>query len=284
MSIEGGRQERTYGELLSDINKLKKPSGYGSYKLMYEHYREQGYIPIKTEEWQFMKLKDFMTNQFPRSKQAVQLKYRKLKIGEVDTTIETHVQYFKKHFQDLWDYGKLGSYNPENFGRMKFVHEMIRVKKELEALKKENCRLMEENQYLKKKLSMKEEVEHTNVRLEEKCISFMAQNSNANQNVKEEGPNKDGKEVRINDEKDYSSKNLDLNIPLPPFNKIVEFDNEELNNDNHELNGENLYGLDHFEVMNDIEKDDEMEDFNADHQVDDDILDNFDEENDSYDN
>lgn len=49
-------------------------------------------------------------------------------------------------------------------------------------------------------------------------------------------------------------------------------------------NGENLYGLDHFEVMNDFEKDDEMEDFNVDYQVDDDILDNFDEENDSYDN
>ena len=71
MSIEKEWQKRTYGEMMKDVKDLKKKDGYGCFQLMYEHYREQGYIPMKVEEGHFDKLREFLRSYVLRAKDMI---------------------------------------------------------------------------------------------------------------------------------------------------------------------------------------------------------------------
>jgi len=131
MSDDVGRQPRTYGELITDYYKLSKAGGYRNKNVMYEHYREKGYIPNKTTFDQFLKLLEFLRSYLKRSKDAVLRKYKKMQIGEIDFSKASHVAFFKKYFKNLWDV----SVKPEDFGQLAFAEEMIRIKQEMEEVR-----------------------------------------------------------------------------------------------------------------------------------------------------
>ena len=64
MSVDKGKQPRTYNEMISDCVHMKER--YGSTDKMFEDYRVKGYIPVHTTKDQFLKLVSFVNSQLRR--------------------------------------------------------------------------------------------------------------------------------------------------------------------------------------------------------------------------
>jgi len=82
----------------------------------------------------------------------------------------------------------------------------------------------------------------------------------------------------INDNPNLCSPNTTETVESEEVKtELITIVKEEISNDDSRLNDEDIFGLDHFEDENCLEKD-EMKEFEVDDKVDDDILDDFDEE------
>jgi len=316
MDVRTGKVARSYMDFLSDINGLNKLRNGKKYTMehLYENYMQNGFIPKQITLDDINKLKGYTKKMMQHTKRKTHgyINFSRLNIGECVAGTECK---FIEECGDKWntakplDYGvhiidanaqlhnQMESILKENKRKTQdeivtVLNTLVNVKNETDQMRKElysHTHLPWCYQQINKINTLQSSLDEA-IRSLRRCVGVEETLSiylPDHQNIKHEHTLEDNKGIFI----DNSTINDNPYLSSP--GKIVTFESEsikreligkeEFDNDAGVLHDENDLGIERFEDMDEncFEKH-EMNEFEADDKVDDDILDNFDEEDNAF--